>query len=162
MTRRVGKLLGPRPGLLVGFAVSVAVILAGFAYVVVDSESTWSDAQAKARQEAEARFATEARISAQLTSSIFTSTSTTAQQAAAKTFGGATIDAVALEAFVKRSKLEYVAVLGHDGKLLAASAGAPASLASGSAKPSREVVRRLPGPRRCPTSAPRSRARAGR
>jgi hypothetical protein len=62
-TRRVGKLLGPRPGPLVGFAALVAVILAGFAYVVVDSESTWSDAQGKARHEAEARFATEARIS---------------------------------------------------------------------------------------------------
>jgi signal transduction histidine kinase len=161
MARRLRGLLGPRPGLLAGFATLVAVILAGFALVVVDSEATWSDAQAKGRHEAEARFATEARISAQLTSSIFTTATTTAQAAAAKSFGGATVDAAALEALVKRSKLDYAAVLGPGGKVLAASSRAPASLTSRSTKLSRQVREALAGTPSLSDIRPASSAKGG-
>ena len=144
MAGRVRELLGPRPGLLAGFALLVVVILAGFAYVVVDSESTWSEGQANARREAEARFTTEARISAQLTSSIFTTSATGAQQAAAKSFG-ARVDAAALNALVKRSKLDYAAVLGPGAQVLAASTGAPRSLSAGATSSSRTVREALAG-----------------
>jgi signal transduction histidine kinase len=145
MARRLRGLLGPRPGLLAGFAALVAVILAGFALVVVDSEATWSDAQAKGRHEAEARFSTEARISAQLTSSIFSTATATSTAAATKAFGGATIDAAALEALVRRSRLDYAAVLGSDGKVLAATSHAPASLTRGSGNLSPSVKAALAG-----------------
>jgi signal transduction histidine kinase len=145
MARSAKDLLGPRPGLLLGFALLVVVILGGFAYVVTDSEATWSDAQAKARHEAEARFATEAKITAQLTSSIFTTTSTTSQSAAAKEFGGVAVDGAAVEALVKRSNLEYAAVVGSNGKVLAASTGAPVSLRSGSVVRSPDVHKALAG-----------------
>ena len=144
MARRVRELLGPRPGLLVGFALLVVVILAGFAYVVADSESTWSEGQANARREAEARFSTEARISAQLTSSIFTTSATAAQLAAAKAFG-AEVDAAALDAQAKRSKLDYLAVVGAGGKVLAASSAAPRSLRAGSTTSSPSVRKALAG-----------------
>ena len=145
MVRRVRDILGPRPGLLAGFAALVVLIVAAFAFVVADSESTWSDAQARARDEAAARFATEASISAQLTSSIFTASSTASQTAAARAFSGPTVSTAALDAVAKRSNLDYVAILGGDGKLMGASTGAPASLATASVKPSLEIRSAMAG-----------------
>src|SRR5438105_2331282 len=72
-------LLGPRPGLLLGLAALVLALLGAFTYVLLDS-------QAQSRREAEKRFGTEARISAELTAAIFTSSGASAQAAAAKAF----------------------------------------------------------------------------
>src|SRR2546423_3847739 len=115
----VRRFLGPRPGLLVGFAALVLALLGAFVYVVVDS-------QAKSRREAEKRFGAEAAISAELTGSIFTTSAGSAQATAAKTFGGQNVDPHALTALAKRSRLGYVLILDGHGKLLAASTGAPA------------------------------------
>jgi signal transduction histidine kinase len=115
---RLWQALGPRPGLLLGVAVVNLLLVAVFAYVVVDS-------QARSRQEAERRFQSQAEISAQLTGSIFTSSAGSSQAAAAKTFGARAIDEKALDAFVARSHLAYAYVLGGDGVLLASSRGTP-------------------------------------
>jgi signal transduction histidine kinase len=118
---RVGRLIGPRPALLVGFGALVLVILGVCLFVVLDS-------QAKSRREAETRFSGEATISAELTASIFSSSAAAAQQAAAKAFGARTVDQHALDAFAHRSRSGYALILDRDGKLLAASAGTPAAV----------------------------------
>jgi signal transduction histidine kinase len=121
MAGRLRLWTGPRPGLLVGFAALVALIVAACAYVVVDS-------QARSRHETEKRFNAEAKIAAELTASIFTTTVGQAQQLAAKAFGGRVVDAQALASLVKRSQLGYAVILASDGKLLAASPGTPAAI----------------------------------
>src|SRR2546421_8526578 len=121
--QRARRPLGPRPGLLVGFAAVVLALLGAFTYFVLDS-------QAQSRREAARRFGAEARISAELTAAIFTTTATSGQVAAAKEFGGRTVDEGALTALAKRSRSGYMLILGADGKLLAASRGAPAVVRS--------------------------------
>jgi signal transduction histidine kinase len=111
-------LLGPRPALLIGLAALVLALLAAFTYVVLDS-------QAQSRREAEKRFGAEARISAELTAAIFTTSATSGQTAAAKAFGGPNINERALTSLARRSHFLYVLILGSDGRLLAASRGAP-------------------------------------
>jgi signal transduction histidine kinase len=101
--------------------VAVFGLLAAFAYVLVDS-------QAKSRREAERSFAAEARITSQLTSSLFTSSAAATQAAAAKAFGDRVPSGAALAAFVKRSRLAYALVLGSDGRVLRASVGTPAAV----------------------------------
>jgi signal transduction histidine kinase len=120
LAQRVGRLVGPRPGLLTGFVALVLALLAVFAYVIVVS-------QARSRQEARNGFGREAAISAQLVASIFTTSATSGEAAAAKAFGGRTVDLGALSSFAKRSNDAYVLILDRDGKLLAASRGAPAA-----------------------------------
>jgi signal transduction histidine kinase len=113
--------MGPRPALLAGFAVLLLAILAGFAYVVSDSESTWQRAQDRSRHEAELRFADQATISAELTGSIFTASAGSAQAAAAAAFGQPTVDTAKLNALVKSAKLAYGVVLDDKGRVLARS-----------------------------------------
>jgi signal transduction histidine kinase len=118
---RLRRLTGPRPVLLIGFAGLVLVILASCLFVVLDS-------QAKSRLEAEKRFSAEATISAELTASIFNSSAGAAQQAATKAFGARTVDERAVDSFARRSRSGYAFILDRDGKLLAASSGAPAAV----------------------------------
>jgi PAS domain S-box-containing protein len=119
--RRVRLGLGPRPGLLLGAALVVLGLLGAFAYVVVGS-------QAQSRRDAEKSFAAEARITAQLTASLFTSSASPAQAQASKAFGGPTPDRAALAALVKDSHLAYALILGGEGRILAASAGTPTAV----------------------------------
>jgi signal transduction histidine kinase len=119
---------GPRPGALLAFAALLVVVLAGFAYVVVDSQARSAGSEAKSRWEAEMRFGAEATVTAELTASLFTTSAAGAQRDATKAFGGRTIDERALTSLVKRSRLGYALILGSDGKLLAVSPGAPAAV----------------------------------
>jgi signal transduction histidine kinase len=119
--RRLRLLLGPRPSLLLGFAALVLALLGAFTYVLVDS-------QAQSRRGAEKRFGAEARISADLTAAIFTTSASSGQAAAAKSFGGRTVDEQALTAAAKTSRQAYSLILDGDGKILAASRGTPAAV----------------------------------
>ena len=131
-------LLGPRPGILIGFALLVLALLGAFTWVVFDS-------QAQSRREAERRFAAEAKISAELTAAIFTSTAGSSQAAAAKALGGRTVDERALTSMANRSRSRYVLLLGGDGKLLAASRGTPAAIRDRVATESRHIHDALAG-----------------
>jgi signal transduction histidine kinase len=138
VARRALRLIGPRPGLIAGFALVVLALLGAFTWVVLDS-------QAQSRREAEKRFGAEARISAQLTASIFTTSSGSAQAAAAKAFGGRTIDEGALTTAARRSRSKYALIVGSDGKLLAASLGTPAAARARLAKPLPHIRSALAG-----------------
>ena len=131
-------LLGPRPGILIGFALLVLALLGAFTWVVFDSQS-------QSRREAERRFAAEAKISAELTAAIFTSTAGSSQAAAAKALGGRTVDERALTSMANRSRSRYVLLLGADGKLLAASRGTPAAIRDRVATESRHIHDALAG-----------------
>src|SRR5712691_334222 len=119
--RRFKSLVGPRPGVLICAALLVFGLLGAFALLFVDS-------QAKSRHEAEKAFAAEARITSQLTSSLFTSSAAATQAEAAKVFGGPKPSRYALTALAKRSRLAYALILRRDGRVLAASAGTPAAV----------------------------------
>lgn len=110
---------GPRPRVLLACALLVVGLVGAFGFVLVDS-------QAKSRRQAEASFAAEARITSQLTASLFSASLTGGQAAAAKTFGGATVDQAALASMVKRSRLAYALIVASDGRVLAVSPGTPA------------------------------------
>jgi signal transduction histidine kinase len=114
-------LLGPRPGLLLGFAGLVVALLGAFTYVLVDSQS-------QSRREAEERFAAEARISAELTAALFSSSAGSGQAAAAKSFGGRTVDERLLTSTAQKAHEHYALILDSDGEILAASRGTPASV----------------------------------
>jgi signal transduction histidine kinase len=118
---RLRRLAGPRPGLLIGFAALVLVILASCLFVVLDS-------QTKSRHEAQERFSAAATITAELTASIFTASASSSQAQATKAFGERTVDPHALDAIVHRSHLGYALILGSDGKLLAASSRTPSAI----------------------------------
>jgi signal transduction histidine kinase len=113
-------LVGPRPLLLLAFGLVIVALLATFAYVVTNS-------QTESRKQAEKRFDAETNIAAQLTASLLTTSVSSSQAAAAKAFGGSTVDPSALDAVAKRSGLLYVLVLDATGKTIAASANAPAA-----------------------------------
>jgi signal transduction histidine kinase len=118
------RLVGPRPVLVLGSAVVLLALLGGFTYVVLDS-------LVQSRKETEKRFGAEAVISAQLASSIFTTSARTGQAAAAKAFGGATVDVNVLTSFAKRSGWTYALILDRHGEVLAASRGTPAAVRLG-------------------------------
>src|SRR5258705_4861390 len=110
--KRNARLLGPRPGLLAGFALVVLALLGTFTYVVFDSQS-------QSRREAEKRFGAQAKISAELTAALFTTSSSSGQAAATKAFGGHTVDAGALTSLAARSHWTYALILRRDGETLA-------------------------------------------
>jgi signal transduction histidine kinase len=107
--------------MLIGFASLVLALLGAFTWVVFDS-------QGQSRREAERLFGAQAKISAELTAAIFTSSAGSGQAAAAKALGGRTVDERVLTSLAKQSRLKYVLVLGGDGTLLAASRNTPAAL----------------------------------
>ncbi|HEY8646082.1 MAG TPA: ATP-binding protein [Gaiellaceae bacterium] len=138
LARRVGRLVGPRPGLLIGHAALGLALLGIFAYVVVDSQAT-------SRRRAEKGFGVEAAISAQLGVSIFAMSATSGEAAATKAFGGRTVDVGALTSLAKRSGRAYMLVLDRDGKLIAASRGAPAAVRARATNASKHIRAALEG-----------------
>jgi signal transduction histidine kinase len=121
---RLGRLLGPRPFVLVGFASLVVALLATFAYVVTSS-------QTQSRRQSEQRFDAVANVAAQLTSSLFATSTASSEAAAAKAFGGSVVDSKAVDAATAGGSLVYVRILDRSGKTLAVSRNAPASAAAG-------------------------------
>ena len=136
--RRVGRLVGPRPGLLIGCAALGLALLGVFAYVVVDSQAT-------SRREAQKGFGAKATISAQLAGSLFATSAASGEAAAAKAFGGRTVDVGALTALAKRSGRAYMLILDRDGKLIAASRGTPAAVRLRATSASRHIRAALEG-----------------
>jgi signal transduction histidine kinase len=126
---RSGKrvFLGHRSWLLGFFALMLVVLVSAFVWVIVTSQSD-------SKRQAEKRFDGEALLSAQLTGTLFTTSVSGTEGAAAKAFGAQTIDARSLAAYVAQAKLRYVVILDQSGKVIAASPGAPAR-ASGSPLP---------------------------
>ena len=138
LAQRVGRLVGPRPGLLIGFAALVLALLSVFAYVVFDSQAT-------SRREAEKGFGAKAAISAQLAASIFTASAASGEAAATKAFGGRTVDVGALTASAKASRQAYKLILDQDGTLLAASGGTPAAVRARASSASQHIRAALEG-----------------
>jgi signal transduction histidine kinase len=116
---QLGSLLGPRPIVLVTAALVVTVLVGAFAFEFVSSQAT-------SRRQAERSFAVQARVTSELTSSLFTSSSATTAAQAAKAFGAPSPSTAVLTALAKRSHLAYAVILDGEGGLLAASAGTPA------------------------------------
>jgi signal transduction histidine kinase len=106
-------------GLFLGVGILVMVLVGGFAFLLLDSQS-------RLRSESEKRFQSRATVSAALTESIFASAAVQGQRDAAKRFGGRTISSAALAARAKQARAPYLRVLGSKGELLAATPGAPA------------------------------------
>jgi signal transduction histidine kinase len=98
----------------------VAGLFSAFAFEFVRSQSD-------SRRQAQHSFAVQARITAQLTSSLFESTAAGSAATASQDFGGPAPSAAALTALATRSQLAYALILDSDGKILAASAGTPAN-----------------------------------
>jgi signal transduction histidine kinase len=134
----VGRLVGPRPGLLIGFAALVLALSGAFAYVVFASQAT-------SRREAEQGFGAKAAISAQLAASIFTTSATSGEAAATKAFGGRTVDERRLTALAKQSGRAYMLILDRDGKLLAASRGTPVAVRERANNASKHIRAALDG-----------------
>ena len=82
--------------------------------------------QGDSRRQAERSFQAEARITAELTSSLFGSTVSSATSQVAKSFGGERISDASLAKLVQQSHLPYALVVDGHGGVLAASAGTPA------------------------------------
>jgi signal transduction histidine kinase len=110
----------------------VLTLLGAFTYVVLDSQS-------QSRREAEKRFGAQAKISAELTAAIFTTSSSSGQAAATKAFGGPTVDAGRLTSLAAQSHWSYALILGRDGKTLAATPGTPRAALSRAAHPPKHV-----------------------
>lgn len=135
---RVGRLVGPRPGLLIGFAALVVALSGVFAYVVFDSQAT-------SRREAEKGFDAKVAISAQLAASLFTAAAASGEAATAKAFGGRTVDEGAVTAAAKQSREAYKLILDRDGKLLAASGGTPVAVRARASSASPHIGAALEG-----------------
>jgi len=116
---RMRRLAGPRPWVMLAAFVLVAGLFGAFAYEFVRS-------QADSRHQAEGSFRVQSRITAELTSSLFQSSAAEGATAAAKAFGGPAPSAASLTALASRSHLAYALVVDSAGKILAASADAPA------------------------------------
>jgi signal transduction histidine kinase len=111
--RRISLHVGPRTGLT--FAAVVAACLLGFfAYILVSSQS-------EARRQAERRFDGQASLAAQLTASIFTTSSSGSQTSAARSFGARHVSDRDAAAAAKAGKLAWVVILDRNGRPLASS-----------------------------------------
>jgi len=113
----VHRLAGPRPGVLVVAAVVLLGSLGGFAYELIHS-------QGESRRGAERSFTAEARITSDLTGSLFSVTVAGAASEAVKTFGGTVTDAT-VTTYARRSKLAYAFIVDSRGRVLASSEGTP-------------------------------------
>jgi signal transduction histidine kinase len=101
--------------------------------------------QAVSRRQAEQSFGVQARITSELTSSLFASSVAGAEAQAAKDFGARVPGRSALAALAKRSHLLYAVILDGRGHVLAASAGAPRTDGRGRAVVSDHVGRASAG-----------------
>jgi hypothetical protein len=107
--------------LRIAFAGAVALIvamLAVFAYSLADSQS-------RQRRDVEKRFHDRATVSAALTDAIFSLSATQTQAQGALRFGGRSIDRAALIRTVRQSQGAYAEIIDSDGRVLAATPGAP-------------------------------------
>jgi hypothetical protein len=105
-------------------ATALLVLLLGFfAYALLHSQS-------QQRSDIEKRFKDRARIAATVNESLFSLVSTTTVPSDAKTFGGKTVDQVALAQRTAVQQQYYAAIVGADGTVLAKAGNAPADVAS--------------------------------
>src|SRR6266566_2218028 len=132
------SLIGPRPVVLLAAGLVVTVLVGAFGFEFVSSQSS-------SRRQAEQSFAVQARVTSELTSSLFTSSSASATTQAAKAFGGARPSTAALTALAKRSDLAYALILDGRGRLLAASAGTPPTVRNRPARAADHVRAALGG-----------------
>ena len=109
---------GPHPGVMLIAFLLLAGVLGAFAHEFLQS-------QADGRRQAEHTFAEQARLTSELTSSLFTLAASSGATAAAKAFGGPKPSGAELTATARRAHLAYAVVVDATGKVLAASAGAP-------------------------------------
>lgn len=113
------KLVGHRLGVLLAAAVVVFGLLGAFGFELIHS-------QGDSRRQAERSFRAEARITSELTASLFRSTVSGATSQAAKSFGGESVSDASLAKLVQQSHLPYALIVDARGAVLAASPGAPA------------------------------------
>ena len=110
-----------KPGIVLAVAAAlVLLVLGGFAVSLVN-------AQQRLRREIETRFRERAAVSASLTGSLFSAAAAQSSADASRQFGGPRIPARKLDQVAKQGNSPYVRIIGSDGKVLAASAGAPAA-----------------------------------
>jgi signal transduction histidine kinase len=114
----------PRIAVAAG-AMLVAALLGVFAFVLATSQAT-------SRREAEDRFGGQATIAAALIGAIFSATDQPEAQAAAASYGAATITSAAVAGLAHRSHLQFAVIAGSNGAVIAASPGTPASVRSAS------------------------------
>jgi hypothetical protein len=107
-----------------GAAALLLLLLAVFAYALARSQD-------QQRHDLEKRFNDRAEVAASVNEAIFSLASSQVKSIDAATFGGPTISAAALTARAAQSGSPYSAILSSDGKVLAATAGAPKNLGSG-------------------------------
>lgn len=117
------RLFGRQAWLLAAFTALLIGLIGAFAYLVVHFEN---DSRSQARQQ----FAQQARLTAQFTGSLL-STSSGIGATATKAFGGKTIDQHVVDATAKAGQVAYVVVLDAHGHRLAASTGTPPGSAVG-------------------------------
>ena len=104
--------------LFVGAGVLIVLLLGFFAYSLAHS-------QHQQRRDLEKRFHDRADVSAAVTEAIFGSAASQTQVQNAARFGGSTIAPAALARTAQQSQSQYVAIIASDGRVLAATAGAP-------------------------------------
>jgi hypothetical protein len=104
--------------LFVGAGVVLALLLGFFAYSLAHS-------QQRQRRDLEKRFHDRADVSAAVTEAIFGSAGSQTQVQNAARFGGSTIDPATLARTAEQSQAQYVAIIASDGRVLAATPGAP-------------------------------------
>lgn len=105
-------------GLFIGALTLVVLVLGFFAYSLAHS-------QQQLRRDLEKRFHDRADVSAAVTDAIFRSAGSQNQIQNAGRFGGAKIDRAALIRTARQSQAPYAAVVASDGRVLAATPGAP-------------------------------------
>src|SRR5689334_11395388 len=109
---RLGRLAGPRPGVLLVALFLIAGLFGAFAYEFVHSQSD-------SRSQAERSFRVQARITSELTSSLFESSATSGAAAAAKQFGGPAPSGAALTRAARQAHLVYALIVDSAGETLA-------------------------------------------
>ncbi|HKU59553.1 MAG TPA: ATP-binding protein [Gaiellaceae bacterium] len=105
------------------FTALLVGLIGTFAYLVVHSEN-------ESRSQARQQFAEQARLTAQFTGSLL-STSSGIGATAEKAFGGKTLDQHVVDATAKAGHLAYLVILDAHGHRLAASTGTPAGVGVG-------------------------------
>jgi hypothetical protein len=104
-------------------SVLLALLLGVLAYALANS-------QHQQRKDINRRFEDRARVAATVNESLFSLVSTTVKPTDAKTFGGQTVDANALEQRTAVQQQFYAAILSATGQVLAKAGNVPANLAS--------------------------------
>jgi hypothetical protein len=104
--------------LFVGAVVLLVSLLGVFAYSLAHS-------QREQRRDLEKRFHDRADVSAAVTDAIFASASSQSQAENAVKFGGTKVDPATLVRTARQQRSPYTEIVGGDGRVLAATPGAP-------------------------------------